>query len=204
MSDVIHTVDVDVDVETAYNQWTQFEEFPRFMEGVESVEQLDDRRLKWNVDIAGIDREFETEITEQTPDQRIAWTSTSGVEQGGVVTFHRLSDEMTRVTLQMVFEPEGVVEQLADLTGAVSMRVKGDLERFKEFIEDRQVETGAWRGEIAVDDRYPPADFDKMETVAEDIASDLEDPPLDDDLAIAAHAIEDGVEEYRQHDAIDR
>ena len=204
MGDVIHTVDVDVDVQTAYNQWTQFEEFPRFMEGVESVEQLDDRRLMWKVDIAGIDREFETEITEQTPDQRIAWTSTSGVEQGGVVTFHRLDDHETRVTLQMVFEPEGVVEQLADLTGAVSMRVKGDLERFKEFIEERRVETGAWRGEIAVDDRYPPTDFEKMQSEAENIDLDLEDTPLDEDLAISAHAIEDGVEQYRQHDNTDR
>jgi len=100
MSEVIKTVDVDVDVRTAYNQWTQFEEFPRFMEGVEQVEQLDDRHLRWHVDIAGIDREFEAEITEQTPDQRIAWRSRSGVDQGGVVTFHALDDEHTRVTLQ--------------------------------------------------------------------------------------------------------
>ncbi len=200
MGDVIHAVDVEVDLRTAYNQWTQFEEFPRFMEGVETVEQLDDRRLRWVVDIAGIDREFETEITEQTPDQRIAWTSTSGVDQGGVVTFHRLDDDTTRVTLQMVFEPEGMVEQLGDITGAISMRAKGDLERFKEFIEERQVETGAWRGEIK-NDRYEPADFDRIEsTTADEIAEDLNDPPLDEDLDIAAHAIEDGVEQNRRHD----
>ena len=148
MSGVIKTVDVDVDVRTAYNQWTQFEEFPRFMEGVEQVEQLDDRHVRWHVDIAGIDREFEAEITEQTPDQRIAWRSRSGVDQGGVVTFHALDDEHTRVTLQMELNPEGFVEQVGDKTGAVGAHAQGDLERFKQFIEDRGTETGAWRGEI--------------------------------------------------------
>jgi len=103
MGDVTHTVDVDTDVRTAYNQWTQFEEFPRFMEGVERVEQLDDRHLRWHVDIAGIDREFDAEITEQSPDQRIAWRSRTGVDLGGVVTFHPLNDDQTRVTLQMEF-----------------------------------------------------------------------------------------------------
>jgi uncharacterized membrane protein len=148
MGDVVETVDVDVDLRTAYNQWTQFEEFPKFMEGVEIVEQLDDRHLRWNVEIAGVDREFEAEITEQRPDERIAWKSTSGVDQAGVVTFHRLDDDRTRVTLQLSFEPEGLVEQVGDKMGAVSMRAKGDLERFKEFIEGREVETGGWRGEI--------------------------------------------------------
>ena len=148
MSDVTQTVDVDVDVRTAYNQWTQFEEFPRFMEGVERVVQLDDRHLEWHVAIAGVDREFEAEITEQTPDQRIAWRSRSGVDQGGVVTFHALDDEHTRVTLQMEFEPEGLAEEAGDKIGVIRARAKGDLERFKEFIEDRGTETGAWRGEI--------------------------------------------------------
>jgi uncharacterized membrane protein len=148
VGDITQSVDVDVPVRTAYNQWTQFEEFPRFMEGVESIEQIDDRRLRWKVDIAGIDREFEAEITEQTPDQRVAWRSRTGVDQGGVVTFHALDDEHTRVTLQMTLEPEGVAEQVADKMGVVSARTKGDLKRFKEFIEDRGEETGAWRGEI--------------------------------------------------------
>lgn len=139
---------VDVPVSTAYNQWTQFEEFPRFMEGVEKVEQIDDRHIRWHVDIAGVAREFEAEITEQTPDQRIAWRSRTGVDQGGVVTFHALNDEETRVTLQMDFDPEGFVEQVGDKLGVVSRRVKGDLERFKEFIEGRGSETGAWRGEV--------------------------------------------------------
>jgi uncharacterized membrane protein len=148
MGDITQSVDVAVNVSTAYNQWTQFEEFPRFMEGVESVEQIDDRRLRWKVDIAGIDREFEAEITEQTPDQRIAWRSRTGVDQGGVVTFHALDDDHTRVTLQMDLEPEGVVEQVGDKMGVVSARTKGDLKRFKEFVEERGSETGAWRGEI--------------------------------------------------------
>lgn len=148
MSEITQTVDVDVDVRTAYNQWTQFEEFPRFMEGVEQVEQLDDRHVRWHVDIAGVDREFEAEITEQTPDQRIAWRSRSGADQGGVVTFHALDDEHTRVTLQMEFDPEGFAEQVGDKTGVVRARTKGDLERFKEFIENREIETGGWRGEI--------------------------------------------------------
>lgn len=152
MGEVMKTIDVDKDVRTVYNQWTQFEEFPRFMEGVERVDQLDDRHLRWHVDIAGVEREFEAEITEQSPDQRIAWTSRSGVDQGGVVTFHPLNDHQTRVTLQMMFEPEGVAEQVGDKLGAVDRRAQGDLERFKEFIEDRSSETGAWRGEVDRDE----------------------------------------------------
>jgi len=148
MGSVMHSIDVEVPVQTAYNQWTQFEEFPEFMEGVERVEQIDDRHLRWNVDIAGVEREFETVITEQRPDERVAWKSISGPDQAGVVTFHRLADEQTRVTLQMEFEPEGVVETIGDMVGAVSGRARGDLDRFKEFIEDHGVETGAWRGEI--------------------------------------------------------
>jgi uncharacterized membrane protein len=148
VGDITQSVDVDVPVRTVYNQWTQFEEFPRFMEGVESIEQIDDRRLRWKVDIAGVDREFEAEITEQTPDQRVAWRSRTGVDQGGVVTFHALDDDHTRVTLQMTLEPEGVAEQVADKMGVVSARTKGDLKRFKEFIEERGAETGSWRGEI--------------------------------------------------------
>lgn len=148
MGEATHTVDVDTDVSTVYNQWTQFEEFPRFMKGVEEVTQLDDTHLHWKVDIAGVEREFDAEITEQEPDQRIAWTSESGVRQGGVVTFHPLSDHKTRVTLQMEFDPEGATEKVGDMMGVVSARTKGDLESFKEFIEERGSETGAWRGEV--------------------------------------------------------
>ncbi|MFS8494498.1 MAG: SRPBCC family protein [Actinomycetes bacterium] len=152
MGDVTETIDVDRDVRTVYNQWTQFEEFPRFMEGVDRVQQIDDRHLHWEVDIVGVDREFDAEITEQTPDQRIAWRSRTGVDQGGVVTFHPLNDEQTRVTLQLTFEPEGLVEQAGDTLGLVAARVEGDLKRFKEFIESRGSETGAWRGEVDRDE----------------------------------------------------
>ena len=152
MGDVTETIDVDRDVRTVYNQWTQFEEFPRFMEGVDRVQQIDDRHLHWEVDIVGVDREFDAEITEQTPDQRIAWRSRTGVDQGGVVTFHPLNDEQTRVTLQLTFEPEGLVEQAGDTLGLVAARVKGDLKRFKEFIESRGSETGAWRDEVDRDE----------------------------------------------------
>ena len=152
MGDVTETIDVDRDVRTVYNQWTQFEEFPRFMEGVDRVQHIDDRHLHWEVDIVGVDREFDAEITEQTPDQRIAWRSRTGVDQGGVVTFHPLNDEQTRVTLQLTFEPEGLVEQAGDTLGLVAARVEGDLKRFKEFIESRGSETGAWRGEVDRDE----------------------------------------------------
>lgn len=152
MGEATHSVDVNTDVRTSYNQWTQFEEFPRFMEGVEEVKQIDDTHLHWTVDIAGVEREFDTEITEQKPDQRVAWTSRSGVRQGGVVTFHPLGEDETRVTLQMSFDPEGVTEKVGDMMGIVSSRTKGDLERFKEFIEGRSSETGSWRGEVDRDE----------------------------------------------------
>ena len=142
------SVDVAVPIRTAYNQWTQFEDFPRFMSGVKEVRQLDDTMTHWTVEIGGIRREFDARITEQLPDERVAWTSTSGTKQGGVVTFHRLDADHTRVTAQLEMEPEGVAEQVADKTGLVSHRVKGDLERFREFIESREQETGAWRGQV--------------------------------------------------------
>ena len=140
--------EVNVPVRTAYDQWTQFEEFPRFMEGVESVTQLDDTRLHWVASIAGKREAWDAEITEQTPDQRVAWTNTSGARNAGVVTFHHITDTTTRVMLQLDYEPEGIVETVGDKLGFVSRRVEGDLERFKQFIEARGQETGAWRGEI--------------------------------------------------------
>jgi uncharacterized membrane protein len=148
MSTVQKSIDVNVPVSTAYNQWTQFEEFPRFMEGVKSVRQLDDKRLHWVTQIAGKEESFDAMIDQQVPDQRIAWHSTIGPKQGGVVTFHRLGDDKTRVMLQMEYEPQGLVEKAGDMLGAVSMRVQGDLDRFKKFLESRGTETGAWRGEI--------------------------------------------------------
>jgi len=148
MATIEKSIDVDVPVRTAYNQWTQFEEFPRFMEGVQEVRQLGDRRLQWRASIGGKEKQWTAEIAEQIPDDRIAWRSTSGARNAGVVTFHRLSDTKTRLMLQLEYDPEGAVENVGDAVGAVSRRVAGDLERFKEFIEARQRETGAWRGEI--------------------------------------------------------
>src|SRR5262245_38155326 len=142
------SIDVNVPVRTAYNQWTQFEEFPRFMEGVEEVRQLDDKRLRWKARIGGKTKEWDAEITQQRPDERIAWTSRGGAFNAGVVTFHRLSDTVTRVMLQLEYEPEGVVENVGDAVGVVSARVNGDLERLKEYIEARGHESGGWRGEV--------------------------------------------------------
>ena len=148
MASVVESIDVKVPVSTAYNQWTQFEEFPHFMEGVKSVVQTDDTHLHWVAEVAGNEEEWDAEITEQHADERIAWRATTGAENAGVVTFHRIDDETSRVTLQMDVEPEGVVENVGTALGFLDRRVKGDLERFKEFIESRGSETGAWRGEV--------------------------------------------------------
>ena len=142
------SIEVNVPVRTAYNQWTQFEEFPKFMEGVTQVKQLDSTHLHWKAQIAGKDKEWNAVITEQRPDERIAWKSTEGAKNAGVVTFHRLSDQNSKIMLQMDYEPEGVVENVGEALGAVSLRVEGDLTRFKEFIEARGRESGAWRGEV--------------------------------------------------------
>ena len=148
MASLEQSIVVNVPVRTAYNQWTQFEEFPRFMDGVESVRQRDDKRLHWRANVGGTVKEWDAEITEQRPDERIAWTSRTGARNAGVVTFHRVDDHRTKVMLQLDYDPEGVVEHVGDAVGIVSARVKGDLERFKDFIESRNRETGAWRGEI--------------------------------------------------------
>ncbi|HEU4864345.1 MAG TPA: SRPBCC family protein [Candidatus Limnocylindria bacterium] len=148
MASVVDSIDVKVPVSTAYNQWTQFEAFPEFMEGVKSVTQTDDTHMHWVAEVAGAEKEWDAEITEQHPDERVAWRATSGAENAGVVTFHRIDDETTRVTLQMDADPEGLVENVGTALGFLDRRVKGDLERFKEFIEGRGSETGAWRGEV--------------------------------------------------------
>ena len=148
MSVVEQTIEVDVPVRVAYDQWTQFESFPHFMEGVERVTQKDDATLEWHANIAGQDKHWTAEIVEQTPDQRVAWRSTSGAKNSGVVSFQPSGDSRTRVTLQLEADPEGPVESAGDALGFLDRRVKGDLERFKEFVEGRGVPTGAWRGEI--------------------------------------------------------
>ncbi|HYI19098.1 MAG TPA: SRPBCC family protein [Solirubrobacteraceae bacterium] len=148
MSTVEESIDVKVPVRKAYNQWTQFEEFPRFMEGVEEIRQIDDTHVHWRTKIAGVEREFDTEITEQHPDHRVAWRATQGTQHAGVVTFHHIDDDTTRIMLQMDTEPEGLVEQAGDKLGVLKRRVKGDLGRFKEMIESRGSESGAWRGDV--------------------------------------------------------
>ena len=149
MSTITESVDVAVDVTTAYNQWTQFEQFPQFMEGVDEIRQLDPTHTHWRMSVAGVTREFDATITEQHPDERIAWRADAGPTHAGVVTFHRLDENKTRVTAQMDIDPDGFVENVADKLGVLDRRVKGDMHRFKEFIEHRGgIETGAWRGEI--------------------------------------------------------
>ena len=148
MANIEKSIDVEVPVRTAYNQWTQFEDFPLFMEGVQRVDQLSDTRLHWVADIGGTRKEWDARITEQTPDDRVAWTSETGARNAGVVTFHKLSPDKTRIMLQMEYAPDDAVETIGDALGFVSRRVSGDLERFKEFIESRGRETGAWRGEV--------------------------------------------------------
>jgi uncharacterized membrane protein len=145
---VEESIELDVPVSTAYNQWTQFEEFPKFMATVESVTQIDDTHLHWKAVVGGKHKEWDAEITEQIPDERIAWRSISGVHNAGVVTFHKISDTRTRVMLQMDYEPETLVEKVADAGGAVKLTTKGNLKRFKALLESRGRETGAWRGAV--------------------------------------------------------
>jgi uncharacterized membrane protein len=137
MSTIEKSIEVNVPEYTAYAQWTHFEEFPQFMEGVNEVKRLDVKRFHWKAEIAGQDKEWDTEITEQTADQRLAWTSQGGVIKGWVVTFHRLSDARSKIMLQLEYDPQGFIESAGDALGVVSSRVQGDLERFKELIEKR-------------------------------------------------------------------
>jgi uncharacterized membrane protein len=148
MSTITEAIDVDVPIRVAYDQWTQFEAFPQFMEGVREIRQLDDTHVHWVIDVAGQVREFDATITEQHPDERVAWTSDSGPNHAGVITFHRLDDDKTRVTAQMDVDPEGFVENAADKLGVLGHRVQADMKKFKEFIEHRGNETGGWRGEV--------------------------------------------------------
>ena len=148
MSQITESIDVRVPVTTAYNQWTQFEEFPRFMEGVEKVHQLDDTHLRWVAEVAGKREEWEAEITEQRPDERVAWAARGGKGNAGVVTFHRVNDDETRVTVHMDWQPEGVLENVGATLGLDDRQVSRDLGRFKELVEQRGTESGAWRGEV--------------------------------------------------------
>jgi uncharacterized membrane protein len=148
MARIEESIEVDVPVSTAYNQWTQFEEFPKFMEGVESVKQIDDTHLRWVAEIGGKRHQWDAEIVEQKPDQRVAWRALDGHYSSGTVAFEPIEANHTRITVVMEHETEGLMESLGSALGADSRRVKGDLERFKELIESRGVESGAWRGQV--------------------------------------------------------
>ncbi|HEV7976840.1 SRPBCC family protein [Amycolatopsis sp.] len=149
MSTITESVDVEATVSAAYNQWTQFESFPRFMDGVEEIRQLDDTHTHWKVNVGGVTREFDATITEQHPDERVAWASDTGPTHAGVITFHRIDDDTTRVTAQMDIDPDGFAESVADKLGILDRKVKGDMKRFKTFIENREGrETGTWRGDV--------------------------------------------------------
>ncbi|MFD3872101.1 SRPBCC family protein [Streptomyces sp. NPDC058623] len=149
MSKVEESIEVDVPVRTAYNQWTQFESFPHFMDGVERIEQRTDTMTHWVTKIGSVTKEFEAEITEQIPDERIAWTTLGGeIKHAGVVTFHRLDDSRTKVMLQLDYEPVGLAENVGDKLGIVQRQITGDLKRFKDYGENRGRETGSWRGEV--------------------------------------------------------
>ena len=149
MPTIEQSIDVEVPIRTAYDQWTQFESFPQFMGGVDSVTQVTDTLTHWKTSIGGVEREFDAEITEQHPDERVAWHSIDGKTHAGVVTFHRLSDTTTRLMVQIDWDAESLVEKLGAAVGVDDAQVKGDLKRFKEFIESRGVETGAWRGDVS-------------------------------------------------------
>ncbi len=147
-SSVESAIEVDVPVSTAYNQWTQFEQFPQFMDSVQQVRQIDDTHLHWCATVAGKTKEWDAEITEQIPDQCIAWRSTSGARNSGVVSFHRISEARTRVTLRIDYETETMGEKIGDTLGGMKLTARGSLKRFKDVIEGRGAQTGAWRGTV--------------------------------------------------------
>jgi uncharacterized membrane protein len=148
MATIEQSIEVEVPVTTAYNQWTQFEEFPAFMDGVDEIRQLDDRRLHWVASFGGSRHEWDAEITEQLPDERVAWRNTDGKANAGVVTFHKLGDTRSKIMVQMDYVPEGIKEKIGSTLGFDDRKIKADLERFKALIEKRGVESGAWRGDV--------------------------------------------------------
>lgn len=148
MTTATSTLDVNVPVSTAYNQWTQLESFPHFMQGVEHVTQIDDRRTHWATKIAGVEREFDAEITDQVPDSHLAWHATDGLKQGGQVSFEAVAPAVTRVTLSLEWEPVGATEKIGSALSVDDGLVRGDLERFKEFVESHGAAEDGWRGEL--------------------------------------------------------
>jgi uncharacterized membrane protein len=166
MNRIEKTIEVDCPVRTVYNQWTQFEEFPSFMAGVRNVRQLDETRLRFEAEVWGKDEAWESEITEQTPDERISWRSTSGARNAGTVRFEPLGPDRTRVRLALAYEPEGVVENIGDMIGAMDGQVQSSVEEFKKFMEGRGRETGAWRGSVHDSQRGP--DMEKSKDYVEE------------------------------------
>jgi uncharacterized membrane protein len=148
METLEESIEVEAPVTATYNQWTQFEDFPRFMEGVESVTQLDDKRVHWVAEVAGKRKEWDAEITRQVPDREIDWVGLGDPDNRGRIVFEALDGDTTKVTMMLDYDPEGIVEEIGDALGLVKRRVRGDMERFKEFIEARGRETGGWRGQI--------------------------------------------------------
>ena len=190
-----HEIEIDLPVRTVYDQWTQFEDFPLFMKHIVDVQQLDDTNVLWKAKISGISREWKAEITEQTPDQRVAWTSTDGTKNAGVVTFHPLADDRTRMVLQIDVDPEGFLEKVADWGGYITDRTGKDLEDFKDFVEARGKATGAWRGTVERDsmrglhgliDEYSRLDDAELTERAEKIGVER---PLDRSRDWLVHAL---------------
>jgi HSP20 family molecular chaperone IbpA len=161
MARIEKSIEVNAPLRAVYNQWTQFEDFPRFMEGVVKVRQLDDTHLRWRANVAGKDKEWDAEIVEQVPDRRIAWRSVGGARNEGTVEFRSVAPDRTLVWLTMDYEPDGLVENVGDALGLMSRRVQGDLERFREFIEARGRPTGAWRGEVHGSGEMPGREHDR-------------------------------------------
>jgi uncharacterized membrane protein len=150
MSQAIETIDVEVPISVAYNTWTKFEDFPKFLSGVESITQVNDTLTEWKVKVGGVEREFEAQITEQHPDERVAWNSTGGqVDHAGVITFHRLDDDKTRLTVQLDWEPTGLLEHLGAAAGVDNRAIKNQLGHFKDFVEKGNADGSGWRGDVS-------------------------------------------------------
>jgi uncharacterized membrane protein len=150
MTQAIETIDVEAPIHVVYNTWTKFEDFPKFLSNVESITQVNDTVTDWKVKVGGVEREFEAKITEQHPDERVAWNSTGGeVDHAGVVTFHRLDDDKTRVTVQLDWEPSGLLEHLGSAIGVDNAAIKNQLKKYKDFVEEGNADGSGWRGDVA-------------------------------------------------------
>ena len=177
MSRIEKTIEVDAPIDAVYGQWTQFERFPEFMEGVTRVTQLDDRTLAWEAEVGGRTKEWTARITDQTPNERIAWMATDGAQNDGAVNFRMISPERTEVRLVIDADPDGIVEEVGDRLGFLDRRVGGDLERFREYIAGRGSPTGSWQGEIHGDRVSPGTDVDPATPSTRSLHdADLSDP----------------------------